>query len=262
MDATRLFDELAVAVPVEAVRPLGGRRQPLHRIAEDHVHFLRVRRVTKELYAVGTGLRALALDAHRRDLFLLAGGGNFVQRGVANAPRSDLEADYAAELRGFVVVEDLEVKVVVERVAHRSVVPVLNENASHGIAVLVVHGTVGSADVHDTGEVIHQDLRQILIINKLDEFLDLLLIVVHFANGHTYHSFKIHNRPHVEFSLKRTSYKEFSIWFAMISSPSEDALCIVSFGYRNYEQNKHAIPWETASSSTRTECGSSKKRVR
>ena len=209
-----------------------------------------------------TGAGALALDAHRWDFFLLAGGGNLVQRGVADAPRSDLEPHDAALLRRFVVVVDLEVQVVVERVAHRSVVPVLDENASHRIAVLVVHGTVGSADVHDAGEVVHQDLRQILIVNKLDEFLHLLLVVVQLADGHTYPSSRIQNRSHVEFSLKRTSYKEFSIWIAMISSPSEDALCIVSLGYRNHKQNKHSIPWETASSSTRTECGSSKKRVR
>ena len=179
MDATRLLDELAVAVPVEPVRPLRRRRQPLHRIAEDHVHLLPMSQSARRgAYAVRTGAGALALDAHRRDFFLLAGGGNLVQRGVANAPRSDLEPHDAALLRRFVVVVDLEVQVVVERVAHRSVVPVLDENASHRIAVLVVHGTVGSADVHDAGEVIHQDLRQILIVNKLDEFLHLLLVVV------------------------------------------------------------------------------------
>ena len=193
-------------------------------------------------YAVRTVSGALPLDAHRGDLLLLARRGNFVQRGVANAPRRDLETDDAANLRGFVVVEDLEVEVIVERVAHRSVVPILNQNTSHRVTVLVVHGTVCGADVHDAGEVIHQNLREILIVNKRDEFLDLIRIVVQFTNSHTYPSFRKQNRPHVEFSLKRTSYKEFSIWFAIISSPNDDALCIVSFGYGNYKRNRQHKP--------------------
>lgn len=143
-------------------------------------------------------LRSLALNAHRGHLGLAAHAAHFLLVAVADAARHDFESDDDVRVLDLLaVVVDLEVEVVVQRVAHHGAVAVVDERAADGEAVAVVGGVLRGDDAHDAGEVVHQDLGKILVGNEVNELLHLLLVVVHFAHDVAYSSHKtgIAHRP-------------------------------------------------------------------